>query len=284
MAGFRNIRALGSAFDEGRTHSCSFRKVPSQASTAGRWVDLSMAAGNPVPNYYASAPLAASTLGAFQGIFHGDAKSPASKHLTELNLTTPTAALVGVYRLLDYLVYYPFVDLDDTDAQVMDNTTPLPRYATGAGVRPMLVSVAPTIGGGSFTFDYVNQDGVSKTAPTQSFSVASANIASIITSERGTAAGGRVFLALADGDTGVRSITSWTNIVSNGGLGALVLAKPLADVAIREINTPAEMSWPNMQPGAPRIYDGAYLNFIMNCAATVAAGTLSGRASFAWSA
>lgn len=284
MAGFRNVAALGRAFDEGRTHSCSFRKVPSQASTAGWWVDLSMAAGNPVPNYYASAPLVASTLGAFQGIFHGDAKSPASKHLTELNLTTPTAGLVGVYRLLDYLVYYPFVDLDDTDAQVMDNTITLPRYATGAGVRPMLVAVAPTIGGGSFTFDYVNQDGVSKTAPVQSFSVASANIASIITSEQATVAGGRVFLALADGDTGVRSITSWTNIVSNGGLGALVLVKPLAECAVREINTPAEMSWPNMQPGVPRIEDGAYLNLIMNCAATVAAGTLSGRASFAWSA
>lgn len=284
MAGFRNIRALGSAFDEGRTHSCSFRKVPSQASTAGWWVDLSMAAGNPVPNYYAASPLVASTLGAFQGIFHGDAKSPASKHLTELNLTTPTAGLVGVYRLLDYLVYYPFVDLDDTDAQVMDNTTPLPRYATGAGVRPMLVAVAPTIGGGSFTFDYVNQDGAAKTAPTQFCSVASANISNIVTSQQAVASGGRVFLQLADGDTGVRSITSWTNIVSNGGLGALVLAKPLADIAIREINTPAEMSWPNMQPGAPRIYDGAYLNFIMNCAATVAAGTLSGRASFAWSA
>lgn len=284
MAGFRNVQALGNAFDEGRTHSCSFRKVPSQASTAGWWVDLSMAAGNPVPNYYAASPLVASTLGAFQGIFHGDAKSPASKHLTELNLTTPTAGLVGVYRLLDYLVYYPFVDLDDTDAQVMDNTTPLPRYATGAGVRPMLVAVAPTIGGGSFTFDYVNQDGVSKTAPTQFCSVASANISNIVTSQQAVASGGRVFLQLADGDTGVRSITSWTNIVSNGGLGALVLAKPIADIAIREINTPAEISWPNMQPGAPRIYDGAYLNFIMNCAATVAAGTLSGRASFAWSA
>lgn len=284
MAGFRNIQALGGAFDAGRTHSCSFRKVPSQASTAGWWVDLSMAAGNPVPNYYASSPLVASTLDAFRGVFHGDAKSPASKHLTELNLTTPTAALVGVYRLLDYLLYYPFVDLDDTDPQVMDNATTLPRYTTGAGVRPMLVSVAPTIGGGSFTFDYVNQDGVSKTAPTQSCSVASANIASIITSEQATAAGGRVFLALADGDTGVRSITSWTNIVSNGGLGALVLAKPLADIAIREVNTPSEMSWPNLQPGTPRIEDGAYLNFIMNCAASVAAGTLSGRASFAWSA
>lgn len=242
-----------------------------------------MASGNPLPNYYASTPLEAAVLDGFRGIFHGDAKSPASKHLTELHLVTPTAGLVGVYRLLDYLLYYPFVDLDDTDVQVMDNAVTLPRYTTGAGVRPMLVAVAPTTGGGSFTFDYVNQDGVAKTAPTQSCSVGVANIASLITSEQATAAGGRVFLALADGDTGVRSITSWTNIVSNGGLGSLVLAKPLGQVAIREINTAAEMSWVRMAAGAPRIEDGAYLNFIMNCAATVAAGTLAGRASFAWS-
>ena len=283
MAGFANISAFARAFDAGRTHSCSFRKVPSQASTAGWWVDLSMASGNPLPNYYASTPLEAAVLDGFRGIFHGDAKSPASKHLTELHLVTPTAGLVGVYRLLDYLLYYPFIDLDDTDAQVMDNDVTLPRYTTGAGVRPMLVAVAPTTGGGSFTFYYVNQDGVAKTAPTQSCSTGVANIASLITSERATAAGGRVFLTLADGDTGVRSITSWTNLVSNGGLGSLVLAKPLGDVAIREINTAAEMSWVRMQAGAPRIEDGAYLNFIMNCAATVAAGTLAGRASFAWS-
>lgn len=283
MAGFRNIRALGLAYDEGRTLTSTFRKVPSQASTAGWWVDLSMAAGNPPPNYYASAPLVADVFDDFRGVFHGDNKAPSSKHLRALELITPTAGLVGRYELLDYLLCYPFVDLDDTTTQVMDNTVTLPRYETGAGVRAMLVAVAPTAGGGTFTFDYVNQDGVMKTAPTQSFSVAAANIASIVTSEPATAAGGQVFLQLASGDTGIRSVSNWTTIVSTGGLGSLVLVKPLATLAVREVNTPAEVMWPNMTPGAPRIYDGAYLNLIMNCAASVAAGTLTGRADFTWS-
>lgn len=56
MAGFRNIRAFADASDDGRTHFCSLRKVPSQATVAGWWADLSMAAGNPPPNYYASTP------------------------------------------------------------------------------------------------------------------------------------------------------------------------------------------------------------------------------------
>lgn len=285
-AGFRNVRELVDAEIDGAAKFSTWRKQPTQTTASGFWFDLSMSPGNPSPQYYAASPgvsvaMAQSTDG---GIFHGGAVSPANKYLRRMMAMTVTATAVPMPMiLLDYLLYYPFIDLDDTDAQVMDNDVTLPRYTTGAGVRPMLVAVAPTTGGGSFTFDYVNQDGVAKTAPTQSCSTGVANIASIITSERATAAGGRVFLALADGDTGVRSITSWTNLVSNGGLGSLVLAKPLGEAAIREINTPAEMSWVRMRAGAPVIEDGAYLNFIMNCAATVAAGTLAGRASFAWS-
>ena len=281
--GFGNVREIGLAYDEGRTRSCSFRKVPSQASTAGWWVDLSMAAGNPVPQYYASSPLVASTLDGERGIFHGSDVSPSTLHLTDIMLTTPTAGLVGRYMLLDYLLYYPFVDLDSLDTQTFDNATTLPRYTTGAGVQAMLVAAAPTAGGGTFSFVYVNQDGVERTSPTIAFSTAAANIASIITSEQATSAGGTLFLPLASGDTGIRSVTSWTNTASTGGLGALVLVKPLADAVIRETNTPAEVSFVSARPGAPQIVDGAYLGLVMNCAATVAAGQLAGRANFAWS-
>ena len=142
---------------------------------------------------------------------------------------------------------------------------------------------APTTGGGSFSFTYINQDGIEQTAPTQSFSTAAANIASIITSEQATAAGGQPFLRLASGDTGIRSIVTWTNLGASGGLGAVALVKPLTDHVIREINTPSEITLVSMRPGAPRVVDGAYLGLIMNCAATVAAGLLVGRANFAWS-
>lgn len=280
--GFRNIRAYVEAFENGQSHFCSFRKVPSQASTAGWWVDLSMAAGNPVPNYYASAPLVAATLDGFRGMFHGDVKSPATKHLTEWGLITPTAAMVGQYMLLDYLLYYPFADGDDTDAQPTDNTVTLPRYATGDGVQVMAVAVAPTTGSGTFTFDYLNQNGVAKTSPVQGCSTTSAFISNLVTSQQAVANMNGPFLKLDNGDTGVRAITSVQNIVPNGGLTSLVLVKPLADHAIREINTAAEIEYVTMRAGPPRIYDGAYLNMIMNCAGSVAAGQLTGHARFAW--
>lgn len=284
MPGFRNIRALADAVEGGRTHFCGFRKVPSQATTAGWWADLSMAAGNPPPNYYASSPAVAAVLDGWRGIFHGADKAPGQKFITDLGLVTPTAGLVGQYMLLDYLLYYPFIDGDDADTQAMDNTVTLPRYADGDGVQVMAVAVAPSTGGGSFTFTYINQAGVERTSPLQVCSTTSANIASIVTSQQAVAgSAGGPFLTLASGDTGVRQILSVTMSVLNGGLFALVLVKPLLDAAIREINTTAEMQCIRTRPVLPRVIDGAYLGLIVNCASTIAAGTLTGFAKFAWS-
>lgn len=282
MAGFANYGQLGNAVVNGQTSFCSFRKVPSQASTANWWVDFSMASGNPPPNYYASTPLAADTLDGSRGIFHGYNKSPSNMYLLKMHLQTPTAAMVGQYSLLDYIVYYPFIDGDDTGVQSMDNTVSLPRYVTGAQVRAMYVCLAPSTGGGSFTFDYVNQDGVTKTAPTQSYTPTAANIGSLLTSQPSGVAGTGPFLQLASGDSGIQSIVSLTNIVPNGGLGAIVLVKPLVDMAVREINTPIESTFGDARTASPQIVDGAYLGLIMNCAGSVAAGTLTGFCQFAW--
>jgi hypothetical protein len=279
-----SYRALIDAMTNGAEHFCSFRKVPSQSSNSGWWVDLSMAAGNPSPNYYASNPTEADTLIGRKGIFHGDDKSPATKVLTHIGLMTPTAAMVGAYKLLDYLLYYPFVDLDDLSTQAMDNTvvTALPRYAGGDGVMAMLVCSAPTTGGGTFTFDYIDQDGNPRTSPVNNYTTASASIASLATGQPNSTGGNGPFLNLASGSRGIRQIVNWNNIISNGGLGSVVLVKPLADSAIREINTMTELSFLDQHNIPPVILDGAYLNLIMNCAGSVSAGLLAGYAKFAW--
>lgn len=285
MAGFPRIGSVTDAYDAGRWVSASIRKVPSQASTAGWWVDLSMAAGNPPPNYYASSPLEAKLLDPYDGIFHGPDQGTASLHLHKLGLMTPTAALVGQYVLLDYLLFYPFVDADAVgELQTLDNgTASLTRYADGAGVQVMAVAVTPSTGGGTFTFEYVNQDGITRTSPAQVCATTAANIATIVTSQPAVAGmPGGPFLALASGDTGVRSITSVTFSVANGGLVALVLVKPIVGLAIREINTMAELHTVQCRP-MPRVEHGAFLGLICNCAGSVAAGTLAGYADFIWS-
>lgn len=283
MSGFANIGELVDAYNGGARSDCSFRKVPSQASTAGWWVDLSMASGNPVPQYYAASPLEAAKLLPMKGIFHGDSRSPAEKFIVTMGITTPTAALVGRYMLLDYLLYYPFIDGDSTDQQDLTNTEVLDRYETGAGVRVMAVSVAPSTGGGSFFFSYTNQDGVAgRTSPTITCTTTSAPIASLVIGQPAVVNTPGPFLPLASGDSGVRSIEAVTFIVPNGGLVALVLVKPIADLAIREINTTCERNWPVHGFTIPAIEDGAYLGLILNCAGSVAAGQLSGYATFVW--
>jgi len=281
---FKNIKNfVDSQVLYGRVHTCSFRKVPADASTALNWVDLSRAAGNPVPNYYASSPLQAKAFDGMDGIFHGDNKAPSKKYLSNLVLMSPTAALVGRFMLLDYLLYYPFVDGDSGDEQVLVNEETVARYTDGAGVQVMCVAVTPTLGGGQFTFTYMNQNGELKTSPVQTCATTASSISTLITSQQATAAGGRPFLTLASGDTGVRSIQSVTFSSPAGGLFSFVLVVPLLNTAIYEINTAKEVELIRQAPILPRIYDGAYLNFICNPAGSVAAGQLTGLATGVWS-
>ena len=282
MVGFAGVHRLVAADEAGRTHMAHWRKVPSQASIAGWWVDLSMAAGNPKPNFYVGGELEATALDGFDGIFHGDDKAPGSKHLVTLGLMSPTAGFVCQFKLVDYLLFYPFIDGDSADEQPMVNDVSLPRYST-AGGQVMAVAVAPSAGAGSFEFTYTNQDGDVVTSPVQSCSTTAANIATLVTSQQGVVGCNRPFLRLADGDTGVRRVESVRFLAPNGGLIALVIVHPITDHAIREVGTPAEKTWGDQFAGAPRIEDGAYLGLLCNSSASVAAGLLSGYARFVWS-
>lgn len=278
---FADVADLGLAEQEGRSHFCSFRKVPSQASTALGWVDLSMAGGNPLPQYYAASPLEAARLEPFRGLFHGAPKTPSTMHLTDLSVVTPTANCVGRLKLMRYGLYYPFIDGDSLDQQDFVNAVAA-LDPPAQGWQVMLVAVAPTAGGGSFTYSYM-RNGVARTSPTISINTAVTNIASIATSDPAVAAGGRPFLPLNHADSGVDYLTSVTLIAPAGGLFAMVLVDPVTNIATREINTTAEKSFVQLHPGAPRVYDDDYLGFIANCTGSVAAGIYTGYARFAWS-
>jgi hypothetical protein len=279
--GFNGARDLALAEQDGRTHFCSFRKVPSQASAALGWFDLSMAAGNPLPQYYAASPLEAARLEGMRGIFHGDDKAPSTMHLTDWNVVTPTANCVGRLKALRYGLYYPFIDGDSLDQQDLTNDV-APLNPPPQGWKVMIVAVAPTAGGGSLTFKYM-RNGVEKTSPVIALNTAVVNIASIATGDPAVAAGGMPFARLDNGDEGVDTLTSVTFVAPSGGLFAFVLVDPLADIATREINTPAEKNFVQAHPGAPRIYDDDYINFIGNCTGSVAAGIFAGFCKFAWS-
>lgn len=291
MAGFQNVAAWAdSASQSGRNWLGSFRKVPGVTTIAGQWFDYSTAAGSPVPNYYASSPLTAAVLDGYKGLPVGPGCSPAKKHILRWHIingaasATTTSSQNQAMYLLDYLLYYPFIDMDAAgEDQLMDNTTVLTRYTDGQGVRMMLVAQAATLGSGQFTVTYTNQDGVAgRVTPTQ-FCAAAQPFGALV-SASGSATGVSPFISLQAGDTGVRSVQSINFSIANGGLASLVLVKPLMpQYSMEESRTTTTgniesfgsvslMEVLSMRAPTARVYDDSYIHFI----GRGTAGSLSG--------
>lgn len=262
MAGFRSVKKYTDAWEEGRSYTTHFRKSITFTSSSNRWFDLSTVAGGPGANFYASNPLEAATLDGARGIYHGADKAPATKWLTAWSAIANTTAAAQLF-LLDYLLYYPFIDGDDVSEQALTNDVSLPRYTDGDGVKVMAVCVATAAGNGQFTFNYINDQGVAKTSPTQ-FCVGSGTppiVGQILSvPSAGSTQASVPFCELAAGDKGVRSITSVTWTVPNSGLLCLVLVKPLSSLIIRETSVQTEIELITTASGPVKILDGAYLN------------------------
>lgn len=288
MTGFLNHRELIDAVEGGQTSVFGFRKAPTQVTGTNIWFDLSMSPGNPVPNYYAAAPLAAKRLAQSSdgGIFHGAAPgSGKTKHLRRLMalVSTPTTALPLPMILCDYVLFYPFVDMSSTDQQDMTQTEALTRYTDGVGVRIMAVEVASQIGGVSFFVTYTNSAGVpGRVTPTVTCNTQT-TVGTIITTAAATAGCAGPFLPLQQGDLGVRSVESCTFLAGDVGLVSLVLVKPLATLGVYDLQAPAEKDFALDNPATlPRIYDDAYLNLICLPSGSVAAGQIMGTIETVW--
>ncbi len=287
---FRSVRSLiDSEVESGHAHYSTWRKSPTQATGSGVWFDLALSPGNPAPFYYASSPLVAVPMSrsANGGLNHGPNVSPAQKVLRKvLAMTTTATALPMNLKVLDYLLYYPFIDESlDGEEQLMDNTATLTRYTSGAGVQIMAVVVAGHATGltQTFTVSYTNQDGVSGRVTTPVTLNNQFVNGTIITTALATAGCAGPFLPLQSGDSGVRSIQSLTMTGSDVGLMTLVLVKPLAQMSLRGIDGPVEVDYLKDFSGLPVIQDDAYLNFICSPVGTLAATALHGEIQTAWS-
>lgn len=288
MAGFNSVRDLIDAEIAGKTRFSTWRKTPSQTTASGFWFDLSMSPGNPAPQYYAASPYAAIALAQSSdgGLYHGRSVAPENKYLRKCMALATTATAVPLPMiLLDYLLFYPFIDESINDVQPMTNVVTLPRYTTGEGVQMMAVVVAGhSVGTGvSFVVSYTNSQGASgRTSKTVQLNTQFVN-GTIITSASATANCNGPFIPLQDGDTGVRQIDSVTVTGSDVGLFTLVLVKPLAQMSIRGIGAPVEVDYfKDMGGGMPKIEDDAYLNFICHPVGTLSAAPIHGYIETVW--
>lgn len=287
MAGFSNLGAIVSAELEGRAWFSTWRKAPTQTTTAGVWFDLSMSPGNPVPQYYAASPLAAVQLkySTDGGLWHGASSSSYTKYLRRTTVIATSATGLPLPMILcDYLLYYPFIDEGTTDLQTLTNGVSLPRYTSGEGVRIMAVSVAARTGGQTFNVTYTNSDGVAgRTTRTVIQNTATAN-GHIVSTQNNNASAAGPFLPLQEGDTGVRSIDSVQMISGTDvGLFTLVLVKPLVTTQIRGIDAPTEYD-PLLHSGLqlPVIENDAYLNWLCLPQGSLAATAFHGDLLVTW--
>lgn len=302
MSGFRNIKEWVLSEDDGKVHYGMFRKfVPSGAVTiAGQWFDYSTASSYPVANYYASSPKVSARIDSDSGIYVPSV-APESQFIRKVVVmsaaagVTTTTSQNQILILMDYLLYYPFIDLDAVaEEQTLTNSVALNRYTDGKGVMMMLVSQSATAGGGSFTVNYTNSDGLAGQVTPVTYCVA-AQPSGAIVNATGVATATHPFVPLASGDKGVRSVQSVTIVGANGGLAAVVLVKPLMWTYIREecrrpTSSPAEdfgdateVERIRMQSGTAQIVDGAVLGFIgRTSAGSIASSVLVGTLETVW--
>ncbi|MGL6122526.1 MAG: hypothetical protein ACRC1W_05780 [Shewanella sp.] len=266
----------------GQAHSSVFRKTTTAITPAGLWFDGSTMSGHPVTNFYASTPLKAEYLLAREGIQHGANVSTDTKYLKRVTAMCSVAPLNLL--LTDTLLYYPFIDGDSTDEQVFDNTNAITRELSGQGVMAFVVAQGAYTGGAEFFISYTNQNGVAGRISKTCRSNVAAIAGSVITS--GPSAGALSsawFIPLAQGDTGIRSVQSFTFLNANGGIFALVLCKDLGVLSIKEANVPAEKDF-LIDTGfnMPVIPDGAYLSFLVLPNSSIASAPIYGGIQTVW--
>lgn len=283
----QGVYSLTDALLEGRSQFTTFRKQPAVVTVQGSWYDLSMAPGNPAPQYYigsiaTSTAMARSSDG---GIYHGHAVTPYQKLVHRLTVMSSSAtSLPLTFVLCDYLLFYPFIDESTTDAQEMLNTVALPRYTDGEGVQMMAVVVAGQTGGQTFQVTYTNSDGVAGRTTTVVTQGTTAVNGTIITTMQATAGCAGPFLPLQEGDTGVLQVDSVQMISGTDvGLFTIVLVKPLATMRLREQTAPVEREFWREFASAPVVKDDAYLNLIVLPTGSMSGVGIHGIAEFLWS-
>lgn len=271
MPSFRTVASVATAqVDEGKFYqSLLYRSTAPTMAVAGRWGDLSVGGGTPKYNAYVGSQTEATQLigsannGLYTGAYTG------AKNLAEVSIYCP---VVTTFVLCDYLMFYPLLDGDSLDEQVMDNPVSLPRYTTGEGVKMALVGNVAGTTAGTFTVNYTNSDGTASRI-TATRSCLNVNVGIIANHYSNAAGASQPFIPLVLGDKGVQSVESFTFLTPPSGFYTLLLYKPLATIVMPEAAQTAEKTFIHNHMALPEIQPGAYLNYLFNTQST---GTLAG--------
>jgi hypothetical protein len=278
-------RDLFAAGREGRELIRPWCKTVTIATTAGVWTDLTCFGKYPAANFFTDGEV--NTARALYrsvdgGIDHGDDKGDDYlKFITGFAaLSVTPGANPLTYLLMDYLLYYPLISMEDV--QELGNTATLPRYADGHGVQMMLVEQFPYVGSGTIQITYTNSDGTAgRNTPVTRINYIT-QLGTLATCATATSYCAGPFVPLAAGDKGVMSVQSINFLAPDTGIVALVLVKPMCPAAQYENASPAIWDfWLNTNQ-LSRVYDDAYLSMICRPAGSMSGAILDGYLITTW--
>ena len=273
------------SIEAGRTLSRPWVKNPSVVTASGIWMDLTMFGRYPAANYFTDGtPLTARQLkrSTDGGLDHGEDKgSSFRKFLRGVTVLSVSATAVPMpMKIMDYLLYYPLVPMEDT--QEMDNTITLPRYTDGKGVQIMVVEQFPYIGGGQMQISYTNSDGVAgRTTPLVRINTQT-SLGTIATSSATLSGAAGLFMPLQSGDGGVRQVDSVIFPTADSGNLAIVLVKPLAPFGNYEVGCPSEWEFERDLGITEQIYDDAYLSMVCQPMGSLNGTIIEGQVRSLW--
>jgi hypothetical protein len=273
------------AADLGRSLTRPWIKNPSVVTAAGIHVDLTFFGRYPAANYFTDGvPLTARQLrrSTDGGLDHGANKGSAYRKwlqaATALSLTAGAAP--ATYYLLDYLLYYPLIPMEDV--QTMDNTITLPRYTDGAGVQLMLLEQFPYVGGGTLRCTYTNAMGQSGVvSPTCTVNTQTA-LGTVATSAPATAGCPGMFVPWCGNCRGVKALESIEFLTADAGNLAAVLVKPLRMFGTYENTNPAEWDFLRDLGWLEEITDDAYLSLVCCPTGSLNGGIIDGSLATIW--
>ena len=282
------LRTLGdynAAFDAGRYHSQRFLKNAG-VNAANRWIDWTFASGQPL--YDAKV----GTAGSFtplvaqrnDAIYFPAIDASMERKLASMVVRSSTGGGPGSAIVADLVGYYPLIDGDSTDQQFFDNTLTLPRYTTGFGVIPVLVSsVAPSVQDGIATITYIGSDDIERTSPAFRFQNTTINGLVSGVPQNAAAGEGALSLPMVGGIQGCKAVTSLTYSQPPGGLAAIYMLRVLGTCLFNGNQSLATEKQFLLHNGlnAPRVYDGAYINLFYRYAGAATADFF-GEFTFVW--
>jgi hypothetical protein len=231
-------------------------------------------------------------------------------HLSKVRFTTTTTLPTGLSLNTDYWL----IRVSATTARVATSyvnavagtaiaytdggtgthtmTMRLPRYSTGAGVRPIMwANNATPLGAGTPNLSlpsYTNAAGTASraTPSTPALPIGKTAASNSLILYSGTGAGKMgPFVPLASGDTGVRSIEQvQQSSTYTSGEWSVGLCKPILTLPMTTLGVAAEREFVSQLPSFPRVYDGAALYWLLySGAATPANSAFYGHVDFGWS-